>query len=182
MPAVFAAFVCFTLTEQNEFVQRFLMKIYDQDYYFEAEPERPDYTTEKTGQYWFVTGEYESIANQSKTADFQTQTWSSYKKHQDDGLFLVLEITEEYGKDGLDACAPEGYFNGHEIVLVPEGAMHPTIVLSLNPIECTGFIVDGGPYCGLDHEGTPIVDYDFIPKLLVTYKPNLTLTVFSSLR
>jgi hypothetical protein len=182
MPAVFAAFVCFTLTEQNEFVRRFLTKSHDQNYNFVAAPDESDYTAEKTGQYWFVTGEYEPAAKQSQTAAFQPQTWIPYQEYEGEPLFLVLEITKEYGKDGPDACAPEGYVHDHEIVMVPEGAVHPTLSLGLKPIECTGFIVDGGPYCGFDHERTPGVDYDFIPKLLVTYKPNLTLTVFSNLR
>jgi hypothetical protein len=182
MPAVFAAIVCFTLTEQNEFVQRFLTKIYGQDYFFVAVPDGPDYTAETTGQYWYVTGEYKPVANKSQTTTFQPQTWSSYEGDEGELLFLVLEITEEYGKDGPDACAPEGIVNDHEIVMVPEGAMHPPMALRLKPIECSCFIVDGGPYCGFEHERTPGVDYDFIPKLLVTYKPNLTLTVFSNLR
>jgi hypothetical protein len=170
MPAVFAAFVCFTLTEQNKFVQRFLTKIYGQNYYFDSAPDSPDYTAETTGQYWYVTGEYQPVANQYEAANFQARTWHSYEDDEGEVLFLVLEITEEYGKDGPDACAPEGNVYDHDIVMVPEGAMHPTIALCLKPIECTGFIVNGGPY------------YDFIPKLLVTYKPNLTLTVFSNLR
>lgn len=182
MPAVFAAFVCFTLTEQNEFVQGFLTKIYGQNYYFVPTPDGPDYTAETTGQYWFVTGGYKPVADQYEAANFQARTWRSYEEDEGKLLFLVLEITEEYGKDGPDACAPEGYVHDHEIVMVPEGAMHPTITLWLKPIECSCFIVDGGPYCGFEHERTPGVDYDFIPKLLVTYKPNLTLTVFSNLR
>ena len=182
MPAVFAAFVCFTLTERNEFVQRFFMKIYNQDYYIEAKPEGPDYSAEKTGQYWFVTGEYESAANQSLSTISQPQSWSSCEGEEGELLFLVIQMTEKHGKNGPDACAPEGYFHDHESVMVPEGAMHPTMDFWLKQIECTGFIVDGGPYCGFEHEGTPGVDYDFIPKLSVTYKPNLTLTVFSNLR
>jgi hypothetical protein len=183
MPAIFAAFVCFTLTEENEFVQRFLTKIYGQDYYFVAAPDGPDYTAETTGQYWYVTREYKPVADPYEAANFQARTRRSYEEENEgEVLFLVLEITEEYGKDGQDACAPEGHTCDHEIVMVPEGAMHPPIELSLNPIECSCFIVDGGPYCGFEHERTPGVDYDFIPKLLVTYKPNLTLTVFSNLR
>jgi len=182
MPAVFAAFVCFALTERNEFVQRFFTKIYGHDYYLDAETEGPDYTAEKTGQFWFVTGEYEPATNQSQSKNLQLQSWSSYEEEEGEFLLMVLEITEKHGKNGPDACAPEGYVQDHEIVMVPEGAMHPTMALWLKQIECTGFIVDGGPYCGFKHEGTPGVDYDFIPELSVTYKPNLTLTVFSNLR
>jgi hypothetical protein len=182
IPAVFAAFVCFTLTEQNEFVQGFMTKIYGQNYYYIASPDGPDYTAETIGQYLFATGEYKPDAGQYEAAYFQARTWRSYEDDDGEVLFLVFEITEEYGKDGPDACAPEGNVDDHEIVMVPEGAMHPPTTLWLKPMECTCFIVNGGPYCGFEHERTPEVDYDFIPKLLVTYKPNLTLTVFSNLR
>ena len=182
MPAVFAALIWFTVSEHGGFVNNLLDYVYGQNYYFVAAPDGPDYTAETTGQYWYVTGEYKPVANQSQTAAFEPQTWRSYEEDEGEVLFLVLEITEEYGKDGQDACAPEGNFDDHEIVMAPEGAMHPPIALRLKPIECSCFIVDGGPYCGFEHERTPGVDYDFIPKLLVTYKPNLTLTVFSNLR
>ncbi len=182
MPAVFAALIWFTVSEHGGFVNNLLDYVYGQNYYFVAASDGPDYTAETTGQYWYVTGEYKPVADQFQTAAFEPQTWSSYEEDEDEVLFLVLEITEEYGKDGPDACAPEGNVYDHEIVMVPEGAMHPTIALCLKPIECTGFIVDGGPYYGFEHEGAPGVDYDLIPKLLVTYKPNLTLTVFSNLR
>ena len=182
MPTIFAAFVCFSLAEQNGFVHRLLVYVYGQDYYFVATPDGPNYTAETTGQYWFVTGEYKPVANQYEAANFQARTWRSYEEDEGEVLYLVLEITEEYGKDGPDACAPEGNVCDHEIVMVPEGAMHPTISLWQQSMECTCFIVDGGPYCGFEHERTPGVGYDFIPKLLVTYKPNLTLTVFSNLR
>lgn len=181
MPAVFAAFIWFTVSEDGGFVNNLLEHVYGQDYYFGAAPDGPDCTAETTGQYWFVTGEYRPVANQCQTATYQPQTRTSYEEDEGEVLFLVLEITEEYGKDGPDACAPEGNVYDHEIVMVPEGAMHPPMALWLKPMECTGFIVDGGPYCGFEHERTPGVGYDFIPKLLVTYKPNLTLTVFSNL-
>ncbi|NIP54206.1 MAG: hypothetical protein GWN67_13080 [Phycisphaerae bacterium] len=182
MPVIFAALLWFTVFEQDGFVNNLLNYVYGQDYYFVTAPEESDYTTETTGQYWFVTGEYNPVTNQSQESAFQPQNSSSREENEDELLFLIVEIKEEYGKDGQDAWAPEGYVKDDEIVMAPEGAMHPTIALYLYPIECTGFIVDGGPYCGFDHERTPGVDYDFIPKLLVTYKPNLTLTVFSNLR
>ncbi len=182
MPAVFAALIWFNVSEHGGFVNNLLDYVYGQNNYFVAAPDGPDYTAETTGQYWFVTGDYKPITNQCQTAAFQSQSRSSYEEDEGELLFLVLEITEEYGKDGPDACAPEGNVCDHEIVMVPEGAMHPTISLWLKPMECTCFIVNGGTYCGFEHERTPGVDCDFIPKLLVTYKPNLTLTVFSNLR
>ncbi len=182
MPVVFAALIWFTVSEHGGFVNNLLDYVYGQNYYFVAAPDEPDYTAETTEQYWIVTGEYKPVADQYEAAIFQQQTWSSYEEDEGEVLYLVLEITEENGKDGPDACAPEGCFHDHEIVMAPEGAMHPTIKLSLNPIEYSCFIVDGGPYCGFEQERTPGVGYDFIPKLLVTYKPNLTLTVFSNLR
>jgi len=182
MPAIFAALLWFTLSGRGGFVNDLLNYVYGQNYYSVTTPDGPDYTTETTGQYWFITEEYNPVKNQSQESVFQPRTRNSCEEDEDELLFLVVEIEEEYGKDSQDAWAPEGYLYDHEIVMVPEGAMHPTITLYLNPIECTGFIVDGGPYCGFDHERTPGVDYDFIPKLLVTYKPDLTLTVFSNLR
>lgn len=182
MPAVFAALIWFTVSEHGGFVNNLMDYVSGQNYYFVAAPDGLDYTAETTGQYWYVTGENKPVANKSQTTIFQPQTWNSYEGDESELLFMVLEITEEYGKDGQDVCAPGGNFNDHEIVMVPEGAMHPPIKFSLKPIDCSCFIVDGGPYCGFEHERTPGVDYDFIPKLLVTYKPNLTLTVFSNLR
>jgi len=182
LPAIFAAFVCFSLAEQNGFVHRLLVYVYGQDYYSASVPGRPDGAENIDGNYWILTGEYQPVTYQYEAAIFQPSTWSSYEEDQGELSFMVVEITEKYGKDGPDACAPEGYVHDHEIVMVPEGAMHPPIALWLQSMECTCFIVNGGPYCGFEHERTPGVGYDFIPKLLVTYKPNLTLTVFSSLR
>ncbi|MHC4543441.1 MAG: hypothetical protein ACYTDW_00625 [Planctomycetota bacterium] len=182
IPAVIAAFIWFTMSEHGGFVNNLLNYVYDQNYYFVAAPDGPDYTVETTGQYWFVTGEYKPVANQTQAAAFQPQTWSLHEEDEGELLYLVLELTEEYGKDGPDAWAPEGNACAHEIVMVPEGAMHPTIALWLKPIECSCFIVNGGPYCGFKHEGIPGVDYRFTPKSFVTYKPDLTLTVFSNLR
>lgn len=182
MPAVFAAFVCFTLTEQSGFFNRLLNYVYGQIYYLAPAPDGPDCVTDIDGQYWIPAGEYPTVENQYKTAIHQAQTWRSYKEDEGEILLMVLEITEEYGKDGPDACAPEGCVHDHDIDLVPEGTMHPTIVLSLNPIERTGFIVEGGLYRKFEHEVTPGVDYRFIPKFVVTHKSDLTLKVFSDLR
>jgi hypothetical protein len=140
MPAIFAALLWFTVFEQGGFVNNLLNYVCGQDY-FVTVPEGLDYTTETTGKYWFVTGEYKPVTNQSQESAFQPQTGDSCQEYESELLFLV-EI-EEYGKDGQDAWAPEGYVYNREIVMVPEGAMHPTIALYLNPMECTGFIVDG---------------------------------------
>lgn len=181
MPAVFAAFVCFTVTEQSGFFNRLLNYVYVQNYYLAATPDWPDCVTDIDEQYWLPAGECRPAkGNYNKTA-LAASSWYSLDSEEDEILLLVVEIKQE-SKDGPDACAPEGYVHDHDIVLVPEGAMHPTTVLSLNPIECTGFIVEGGLYRKFQHKVTPGVDYRFIPKFFVTYKPNLTLTVFSDLR
>ncbi|MHC4070183.1 MAG: hypothetical protein ACYSR8_11545 [Planctomycetota bacterium] len=182
VPAVFTAFVWFTMTEQSGFFNKLQNYVYSQNYYLAAAPAGQDCVTDFDGQYWISAGEYQPVSNQYKTAIHQAQTFSSYEKDEGELLFLVLEITEEYDKDGQDACAPGGNVYDHEIVMVPEGAMHPPIVLSLNPIECSCFIVNGGPYRGFQHEGTQGADYHLISNIYVTSKPDSTLTVSSSLR
>jgi hypothetical protein len=170
LPAIFAAFVCFSLAEQNGFVNRILVYVYGQDYYPASVPARPDGAENIYGNYWILTGEYQPVTYQCEAAIFQPPTWSSYREDQGELSFIVVEITEKFGKDGPGTFAPEGYVDDHDIVMVPEGAMYPAIVLWLRPIECTGFIVDGGLYCQFEHEVTQGVDHDLTPKLFMTYK------------
>ena len=143
MSTLVAVFLWFSLSEHGGFVQRALSYVYDLDYYLAEASEGQDYAIDTAGKYWIPAGELLPIEG-----DYQITAFSGtnrYPVNADDGetLYIVVEITEE-SKDGPDACAPEGNVCDHEIVLVPEGAMHSTAVLWIKPLAERGYVCESG--------------------------------------
>lgn len=143
VPALVALFVWFSLSEHGGFVRRILSYVYDMDYYLAEASDGQDYANDVAGQYWIPAGELLPIEGDYEiTAIAGT---GPYPADMDDGeiLYIVVEITEE-SKDGPDACAPGGYFHDHEVVPVPEGAMHSTAVLCIRPLIERGYVCEAG--------------------------------------
>ena len=141
VPALLAVFVWFTMSEHGGFVHRLLSYVYDLDYYLAEASDGQDYAIDTAGQYWIPAGECLPIEEHYNITAFAEL--SRYQANVDDGeiLLIVVEITEE-SKDGPDTCAPEGHVDKHEIVLVPEGAIHSTAVLWIKPLIEKGYICD----------------------------------------
>lgn len=138
-----AVFVWFSLSEHGGLVQRIFSYVYDMDYYLAEASDGQDYANDMGGQYWIPVGELLPIEG-----DYQITAYAGtgrYPANLDDGevLYIVVEITED-SKDGPDACVPKEYFHGHEVVPVPEDAMHSTALLRISPLVETGYVCEAG--------------------------------------
>jgi hypothetical protein len=145
VPVLAAVFVWFSLSEHGGFVQRLLSYVYDMDYYLAEALDGQDYANDAAGQYWIPVGEMLPIEGDYNITTIAGTSRYPADVNNGDFLYIVVEITEK-SKDGPDACAPEGYFHDYEVVSVPEGAMHSTAVLWINPLIETGYVRETGVY------------------------------------
>ena len=141
MTVLVAMFVWFSLSEHGWFVQRALSYVYDLDYYLAEASEEQDYANDAAGKYRIPAGKSLPIEGDYNITAFAELSRYPADVYDGEILLMVVEITEE-SKDGQDACAPEGNVCDHEIVAVPEGAMHSTAVLRVNPVIERGYVCD----------------------------------------
>jgi len=145
VPALVAVFVWFSLSEHGGLVRRILSYVYDMDYYLAEASDGQDYANEMGGQYWIPVGELMPIEGDYEITAFAGTGRYPANLDDDEILYIVVEITEE-GKNGPDACAPEGNIYDHEVVPVPDGAMHSTAVLCIRPLLETGYVCEAGAH------------------------------------
>lgn len=169
LSSLLALLVWFTFSEHGEYVHRLLSYVYDMDYHLAEASDGADYTLVIDDFYRVPAEECRPAANQYDAAAIQAAARYSCEANDDEILVIVVEIEEEY-KDGLDAYAPGGYFRDHGIVLDPEGATPPMMVLCLKPPAGRCSIFDGGPYWEFEQEFEQGVDYGSVSKLVMPYK------------
>jgi hypothetical protein len=170
MPSLLALLVWFTLSEHGGLVHRLLSHVYDPDYHVAEASDGADYTVVIDGFYWIPAEECQPVANQYGAAATHANARCSCETDDGDTMFIVVEIKEE-SKDGLDAYAPGGYIRDHEIILDPEGAMHPTAVLWLKSIAKRHSIYNGGPHWDFEQEAVQGLYYGSVSKLVMPYEP-----------